>query len=686
MARERDRQRIPERSLRRDAAVRERRAQPLFEREHGRGVDARRREVQVHQLKDRLEVLRRPAAEHLLRELADPRERARRLARKCLLKLDLTERADTALRHQRRGLARARKVGLRQQRHPARARPQNENLIRLEVGRLEDHAHAVRERPVRDADFRDARRRDDRRRARLRLHECARRVAVIIRGEVATAHGVEYGKQLRRGGDRHPGFLRCVHRDHAIALAEPFAGEPIDVRERDGGDESLRQRILVLDAGNRFRVEEVADVLRGEGVGLALVAFGERALVRAEQILFRAIELGRGEPVLLQADRLGEHGVESAKDAAVGHVGRQRERVAVAEERAFPTAGADERRVGLLAKLVEAVVQHHAEQRLGEILPVAADGGGLPMRHLEVDGCRRVLGFLVGGDGDERRVLVGNAELRARLGVRLRRDVAEMGLDELLDLRRVEVADGDDGHEVRAVPVGVEPGHRARLERLERPLVADGKPLGVARALEEDRELLVRHARVGATAQSPFLDDDTALLFDLRRIQRDPARPVLEDVECLALDARRVGRDLQFVDRLVEARRGVDVRAEPHPDGLEVAHELILREAGRPVERHVLEEMGEPLLVVVLEDRAGVDDQAQLGTLLRLLVAADVVPDAVRQRTDDNARIARKGGGARGIDARRRRGRRRSRLAETEGRQGRDGGSDDSSLNGRASP
>ena len=70
-------------------------------------------------------------------------------------------------------------------------------------------------------------------------------------------------------------------------------------------------------------------------VGLALVALGERALVGAEQILLRAIELGRGEPVLLHADRLGEHGVESAEHAAVGHEGRERERVAVAEERAL---------------------------------------------------------------------------------------------------------------------------------------------------------------------------------------------------------------------------------------------------------------------------------------------------------------------------------------------------------------
>ena len=38
------------------------------------------------------------------------------------------------------------------------------------------------------------------------------------------------------------------------------------------------------------------------------------------------------------------------------------------------------------------------------------------------------------------------------------------------------------------------------------------------------------------------------------------------------------------------------------------------------VERHVLDEVRQPALVVVFENRAGVDDQPQLGALLRLLV------------------------------------------------------------------
>ena len=111
-------------------------------------------------------------------------------------------------------------------------------------------------------------------------------------------------------------------------------------------------------------------------------------------------------------------------------------------------------------------------------------------------------------------------------------------------------------------------------------------------------------------------------------------------------------RDLQLVDGFVEARRGVDVGPEAHADGLEVADELVFREARGPVERHVLEEVGEPALVVILEDRARVHDEPELGALLGLGVLADVVAKAVRQRPNNDARIARQGRRARGVDRR----------------------------------
>ena len=53
-----------------------------------------------------------------------------------------------------------------------------------------------------------------------------------------------------------------------------------------------------------------------------------------------------------------------------------------------------------------------------------------------------------------------------------------------------------------------------------------------------------------------------------------------------------------------------------------------------PVEGHVLDHVGQAQLILVLEDRAGVDDQAQFGPVLRLPVLADVITEAVPELAD----------------------------------------------------
>ena len=63
----------------------------------------------------------------------------------------------------------------------------------------------------------------------------------------------------------------------------------------------------------------------------------------------------------------------------------------------------------------------------------------------------------------------------------------------------------------------------------------------------------------------------------------------------------------------------------------------------RAVERHVLDEVRQPALVLVFEHRTGVDDEPQLGARLRLPVLADVVAQAVRQRAHRDQRIDRNG-------------------------------------------
>ena len=58
----------------------------------------------------------------------------------------------------------------------------------------------------------------------------------------------------------------------------------------------------------------------------------------------------------------------------------------------------------------------------------------------------------------------------------------------------------------------------------------------------------------------------------------------------------------------------------------------------RAVEAHVLDEVREPTLIVILEHGARVDDESKLSTGLWLSVDADVVAQAIRERADGDER------------------------------------------------
>ncbi len=245
--------------------------------------------------------------------------------------------------------------------------------------------------------------------------------------------------------------------------------------------------------------------------------------------------------------------------------------------------------------------------------------------------------------------MLGHVEAGALAGRRRRRDPREVRLDQGLDGGLVEVADGDHRHQVGAVPVLVELPQALGREGADAVRRADRQALGVARALEQHRQLGLQETRVGAEAEAPLLQHHAALLVDLVGLESDAAGPVLEHEERSIDDVGVVGRDLQLEDGLVEAGVGVDVRAEAHPGRLQERDDVLLGEVLRPVERHVLDDVGQATLIGVLEHRARVDDEPQLGASLRLGVAADVVAHPVRQRADRDPRVDGNGIGERRV-------------------------------------
>jgi hypothetical protein len=216
---------------------------------------------------------------------------------------------------------------------------------------------------------------------------------------------------------------------------------------------------------------------------------------------------------------------------------------------------------------------------------------------------------------------------------------AERALDERLDVRRVEVADRHDRHQVGAVPVLVEALQGLWRKPVERFLGANRQPLAVARSLEEDGCLRILHPGIRTPSLPPFLDNDPALLVDGVEVERQPVRDVAEEQERLAHRFGVVGGHVQHVHGFVETRVGVHARPEPHADRFHELHQILLGEVLAAVEGHVLDEVRQPELIVVLDDGADIDGQPQFRAPERAVVDPDVVAKAVRKVPDFDARV-----------------------------------------------
>ena len=561
--------------------------------------------------------------------------------REHLREIGAVEGAEAALLDHIRGGGSGKEVRVAYQRRAAGAHGAENDFVLLVGGRLQHHTHAVRERPLRDADRVVLRFLRDRSRRRLHRHERHVADGVDIGGERCIGDRLDDRGHARLGRQQRAIFFGRRDEDETIVIRHPVPGERVDLRERDLGREPLAQAVLVDDAGNRLVVNEVADVFVRERARVALLAFGHRAFQIQLRVQLLASDLGLREAEARDASDLGEERRQPALHAVGRHQRDERRHFGRADQQPAIRLRAQERRVRLTRDFTEARGEQRAEQPLDDRAAVVADGDEAARRHPHgnVDARARRLRIRDRRVDGARARPIGDGEDRARLRIERRRNRGEVGSDQVLDHRLVDVADDDHTHQIRAIPILVELAQPIGIRIANDVRRADRQPVRIARPFQQQRELLVGDPLLGAEPLTPFLEDDAALLLDLRRVERDVVRPVLERQERAIDDRRILSRDLQLVDRLVEARVRVDVRAEAHAERLHEVDDVEPREVERAVERHVLDEVRETALVLFLEHRARVDDQPQLRARLRDLVGADVVAQAVRQPADRDLRI-----------------------------------------------
>lgn len=128
---------------------------------------------------------------------------------------------------------------------------------------------------------------------------------------------------------------------------------------------------------------------------------------------------------------------------------------------------------------------------------------------------------------------------------------------------------------------------------------------------------------------------------DLIGRQGGRSRPIFQHVERFDENFVLIGRHLKHVHRLIERSVGIDVGPKLHARALKVGNEILFRKAARAVEKHMLEEVSQALLIRLLQHRAGVDSQPELGPAGRLRVSLDIIGQPVVQLADADGRVKR---------------------------------------------
>ena len=130
-------------------------------------------------------------------------------------------------------------------------------------------------------------------------------------------------------------------------------------------------------------------------------------------------------------------------------------------------------------------------------------------------------------------------------------------------------------------------------------------------------------ARPRRAPRRPLFEDHAALFVDLEPGGSKLISPNAQSAgRCRAPSPRPrgvVGRHGQLGRPFRRTMcRGIDVGAEGHAHLLDVVDDRGLGKALGPIECHVLDEVRQAPLVVVFEDRSGIDNEPQLGAVRRL--------------------------------------------------------------------
>ncbi len=241
--------------------------------------------------------------------------------------------------------------------------------------------------------------------------------------------------------------------------------------------------------------------------------------------------------------------------------------------------------------------------------------------------------------------MVGHGLVGAGLCVGGHLDGREHFLDLVLDTVNVNIADHDHSLLVGTIPCLIVVAESLGREVVHNLHGADGQTVAILGGGIQIREHTLEDTHLTYVGLTPLLVDHTALLVDLLGIESEVVGPVMENEQTGVLNALAGDGNIRdIVDSLVNTGIGVEIGSETHTDCGQPVAELIAGEVGGAVEAHVLQEVGQTTLMILLESRSDILCDVEVGLSLGILIVTDVIGETVGEFAHAHGRIHRKGG------------------------------------------
>ena len=468
---------------------------------------------------------------------------------------------------------------------------------------------------------------------------------VLVGLQLRATYLIHNSQHLLVGRNGSLGLLGSGNDHHVILLLEELLCHSVERVQIKHRHDLLNKLILGLSRRNGRIGAESIQILPNQLTIAAVVSVVVTLLIRAQNLSTLALQLRHREAETLCLLNLSVEGLKCLFNLAVACNSDCLHNVLIVGQCAVSRTRCNERSVGLLRDVAQTVAEHRADhfdcqisyECLNRVVHLLRYGIVLDHHH---NAGRGHLG--IGCNANHRLVVTCDLDHLLGLGILHCGNVRHHLLDLLDHLVGVEITNNDYGLQVGTIPAVVEILNiliGKRFQTLDR---TDDITLAILRVVHHHGAGLLVQTPVSVVARTQLLDDHTALVVDLLVFERDEVRPIVQDQQTGIDDTLTIQRHARhIVAGLLLSGESVEVSTELHTHLLQVVDQHLAGQVLRAIESHMLQEVSQTLLVILLLNSTHVVQNVELGLISGLGIATYVVGHTVVQLAGSHSCIGR---------------------------------------------